>query len=95
MEGTLGNIYRRSYMKITYYSTFTVTYLTPISNQSGDDIFYESYSFESPDGIPEHMVDELLNDMYEGGAVTIKTSEGLLYLNGSNIASIMFHEEDI
>lgn len=82
-------------MNITYYSTFTVTYLTPISNQSGDDIFYESYSFDSPDGISSFKVDELLNDLYEGGAVAIKTSEGLLYLNGSNIASIMFHEEDI
>lgn len=82
-------------MKITYYTTFTVTYLTPISNQSGDDIFYESYSFASPDGISSFKVDELLTDLYESRAVTIKTSEGLLYLNGSNIASIMFHEEDI
>lgn len=82
-------------MKLTYYTTFTVTYLTPISNQSGDDIFYESYSFDSLDGISSFKVDELLNDLYESGAVTIKTSEGLLYLNGSNIASIMFHEEDI
>lgn len=82
-------------MKITYYTTFTVTYLTPISNQSGDDICYESYSFASPDGIPSFKVDDLLTDLYESGAVTIKTSEGLLYLKGSNIASIMFHEEDI
>lgn len=82
-------------MKITYYTTFTITYLTPISNQSGEDIFYESYSFESPDGILEEAVKYLLQDLSEMGSVTIATTEGLLYLNGSNIASIMFHKEDI
>lgn len=82
-------------MNITYYTTFTITYLTPISNQSGDDIFYESYSFDSTRGFSNYQVDELLADLRENGVVAIETTEGLLYLNGSNIASIMFHKEDI
>lgn len=82
-------------MKEIIYTTFTITYLTPISNQSGDDIFYESYSFENPDGIIEEDVKYLLQDLTEVGSVAVATSEGLLYLNGRNIASIMFHKEDI
>lgn len=82
-------------MNITYYSTFTITYLTPISNQSGDDIFYETYSFDSQRGFSNYQVDELLTDLYENDAVVIGTTEGLLYLNNRNIASIMVHKEDI
>lgn len=82
-------------MTDTYYSTFTITYLTPISNQSGDDIFYESYSFKNIEGWSEESVTYLLQELSETGATIIGTSEGLLYLNGSNIASIMFHEEGI
>ena len=82
-------------MNTTYYTTFTITYLTPISNQSGDDIFYESYSFENMDGWAEESVTYLLQELSETGSTIIGTSEGLLYLNGSNIASIMFHKEGI
>lgn len=82
-------------MNITWYYTFTITYLTPISNQSGDDIFYEHYSFEDSEGLTERNVTNLLQELSETGSVAIGTTEGLLYLNGSNIASIMFHKEDI
>lgn len=82
-------------MNITWYYTFTITYLTPISNQSGDDIFYENYSFGDSEGLTERNVKNLLQELSETGSVAIGTTEGLLYLNGSNIASIMFHEEDI
>ena len=82
-------------MTETFYNTFTITYLTPISNQSGDDIFYESYSFESPDGMEGESISYLLQELSETGSVVIGTTEGMLYLNGSNIASIMFHKEDI
>lgn len=81
-------------MKLTYYTTFTITYLTPISNESGDDIFYETYSFDTSEGFPETKVEEMLTDLHTNGAVIVGTTEGLLYLNNHNIASIMVHKEE-
>lgn len=80
-------------MSYKEYSGFTVTYLTPISNQSGDDIFYEEYAFVC--NLSEASVFGFTGDLQEDGSALITTTEGLLYLNGSNIASIMFHEEGI
>lgn len=79
-------------MNGTYFS-FTITYLTPISNQSGDDIFFEEYAFYHPQS--ESLVKGIIEDLRDEGSALIATTEGLLYLNGSNIASIMFHEEDV
>lgn len=81
-------------MKEIFYTTFTITYLTPISNQSGDDIFYEEYVIAN-EGLLEEDVQRLAFDLREGGGALIETTEGLLYLNNHNIASIMFHKEDI
>ncbi|WAX12523.1 hypothetical protein EC55P2_00033 [Enterococcus phage EC55P2] len=76
------------------YDTFTITYLSPISNQAGDEIYFEEYVFNLA-AIPEQEVWQYVEDLKNERAALIDTTEGLLYLNGSNIASIMFHEEDI
>lgn len=81
-------------MNIPYYTTFTITYLTPISNQSGDDIFYEEYVLPN-DGMIEEDVRQLTFELREYGGALIETTEGILYLNNHNISSIMFkHEEE-
>lgn len=80
-------------MSYKEYSGFTVTYLTPISNQSGDEIYFEKYAFKY--NRSESGVDSIVGDLRVAGSVLLSTTEGLLYLNGHNIASLMFHEEDV
>lgn len=81
-------------MKETFYTTFTITYLTPISNQSGDDIFYEEYVLPN-EGLLEQDVQRFTFELREDGGALIETTEGLLYLNNHNISSIMFHKEEV
>lgn len=76
------------------FTTFTITYLSPISNQSGDEIYFEEYALANF-GMDSDEVEWLVREFQREGSALVTTTEGLLYLNNRNIASIMFHEEDI